>query len=115
MNRYEFIAELKKKLQKLPFDEIKVVAIALIITVLSVLLSFFITGIALFAGGLASVVAGFLVILQSAPSTLFYIGIGLMCLGIGAAIIIATAYLSKNCIRWLTKKIASFVLRREQK
>jgi len=193
MSRHEFIAELKKKLRKLPFDEIKeavdyyegyfddagveneqavieelgspsavasqiiatfavkeadteksgkkswrtvwlvilalfaspvavpiaaslgVVAIALIITVFSVFLSFFITGIALFASGLASVVAGFLVIFQSIPTTLFYVGVGLVCLGFGASIIIATVSLSKKCFSWLIKKIGSFVLRRKQK
>jgi len=193
MSRHEFIAELKKKLRKLPFDEVKeavdyyegyfddageeneqavleelgspsavashiianfavkeadteesgkknwrsvwlvilalfaspiavpivlslgVVAIVLVITVLSVLLSFFIAGIAFVASGLASVVAGFLVIFQSVPSTLFYVGAGLMCLGIGAAIVIATANLSKKCFRWLTKRIGNFVLRRRQK
>jgi len=193
MSRHEFIAELKKKLRKLPFDEIKeavdyyegyfddagveneqavieelgspsavasqiiatfavkeadteksgkkswrtvglvilalfaspvavpiaaslgVVAIALIITVFSVFLSFFITGIALFASGLASVVAGFLVIFQSIPTTLFYVGVGLVCLGFGASIIIATVSLSKKFFSWLIRKIGSFVLRRKQK
>ena len=193
MNRQEFIADLKKKLRKLPFDEIKeavdyyegyfddagveneqavieelgspsavasqiiatfavkeadteksgkknwrtvwlvilalfaspiavpiavslgAVAIALLITVFSVLLSFFVTGIALVIAGLASIVAGFLVIFQSVPTTLFYVGAGLICLGIGAAIVIATLNLSKICFRWLTKKIGGFILRRKQK
>jgi len=80
-----------------------------------VLLSFFVTGIALVIAGVASIVAGFLVIFQSVPTTLFYVGAGLMCFGIGAAIVIATVKLSKICFRWLTKKIGGFVLRRKQK
>jgi uncharacterized membrane protein len=193
MNRHEFIAELKKKLRKLPFDEIKeavdyyeqyfddagdeneqavleelgspsrvasqitatfavnkadteksgkkglhlvwfvilalfaapiavpialsagVVAISLIMTLLSVLLSFFIAGAAFALGGLASAIAGFLVIYQSVPTALFFFFFGLVSLGIGAAIVIATTKLSKRCFRWLTKKIGNFVLRRKEK
>jgi len=191
MNRNEFIKELKKKLRKLPFDEIKeavdyyegyfndagedneqavlaelgspaavashiiaafaikesetegsgkkkwrvawlvilsifaspiaiplalsagVVAIVLIVTLSAVLISFFAAGAAMFVSGIACVVAGFLVIFQSVPTTLFYLGAGLMLLGIGAAATIATTKLSKICFNWLTKKVGSFILRRK--
>ena len=192
MNRHEFLDELKRKLRKLPFDEIKeavdyyegyfddageeneqtvlaelgapsavasqiiaafavkeadaekpgkkswrtvwlvvlalfaspiavplalaagAVVVALIITILAVVLSFFATGVAVFAGGIASFVAGFLVIFQSVPTTLLYSGAGLMLLGIGAAIVIGTAALSRKCFRWLTKKVGGFILRRKE-
>jgi len=193
MNRYEFIGELKKKLKKLPYDEIKeavdyyegyfndageeneqvvlaelgspsavasqiianfavkeadteksgkknwrtmwlvilalfaspiaipialsagIIALSFIIVILSVLFSFFITGISLFFGGIACIIAGFIVIFQSVPTTLFYVGSGMILLGIGAAIAIGTAILSRKCFRLFTKKIGGFILRRKQK
>jgi len=192
MNRNEFIGELKKKLRKLPFDEIKeavdyyegyfddageeneqtvlaelgspaavasqiiaafaikeaeadgsgkkkwrvawlvilsifaspiaiplalsagVVAIALVISLSAVIISFFAAGIAMFFSGIACIVAGFWVILQSFPTTLFYLGAGLVLLGIGAAATIATAKLSKICFNRLTKKVGGFILRRKK-
>jgi len=78
-----------------------------------VIISFFAAGIALFFSGIACVIAGFWVILQSFPTTLFYLGSGLVLLGIGAAAIIATAKLSKICFNWLTKKVGGFILRRK--
>jgi len=91
------------------------VAVALIITLASVLFSFFATGFALFIGGIASIVAGLLVIFQSFPTTLFYVGAGLLLTGIGAAIVIGTMALSRKCFSLLTKMIGGFILRRKTK
>jgi len=193
MNRIEFIEELKKKLRKLPYDEIKeavdyyegyfddagveneqavltelgspsavasqiiaafavkeadaegsskkswrtswlvilalfaspiavpialsvgLVALALIITLSAVLVSFFAVAIAGGVGGLACVIAGLFISLQSIPTTLLYVGVGLMLAGIGAAVFISTMKLSKMCFSWLTKKIGGFILRRKEK
>jgi len=92
-----------------------IVVLSLIIVLLAILFSFFISGIALFFGGAASIVAGFLVIFQSVPTTLFYLGAGLIFMGVGAAITIGTAILSQICFRLLTKKIGGFILRRKSK
>jgi len=192
MNRSEFISELKRRLRKLPFDEIKeavdyyegyfddagaeneqtvleelgspaavasqiianyavkevdskestgkknwrtvwlvilalfaspiaipialsvgLIALSLVITLSAVLFSFFAAGAGLVIGGVASVVAGFIVVFQSVPTTLLYVGVGLMTLGIGAAIFIATIKLSKICFAWLSKLIGGFILRRK--
>jgi len=191
MDRYEFVNELKKKLRKLPFDEIKeavdyyegyfndagadneqavleelgspasvasqiianyavkeadteepgkkpwritwlvilaifaspiavplalsagIIALSVIIVLSAVLFSFFAAGFAVFISGIACIVAGFLVIFQSIPTTLFYLGLGLLLSGIGAAIFIGTIALSKICFRWLTKLVGSFILRRK--
>ena len=193
MNRIEFIEELKKRLRKLPYDEIKeavdyyegyfddagveneqavltelgspsavasqiiaefavkevdaegsgkknwrtswlvilalfaspiavplaiavgVVAIALIITLSAVVFAFFTSGVAIFIAGIACIVAGVLVVFQSFPTTLLYVGVGLMLSGFGTAMFIATLKLSKICFSWLTKKIGGFILRRKTK
>jgi len=91
------------------------VALSLVITFSAVLFSFFAAGIAVFAGGVACIIAGLLVMFQSVSTTLFYSGAGLMLLGIGAAIVIATTKLSQICFRWLTKVVSSFILRRKAK
>ena len=91
------------------------VAVALIITLASVLFSFFAAGFALVIGGIASIAAGLLVIFQSFPTTLFYAGVGLLLVGIGAAIVIGTIALSRKCFSWLTKMIGGFILRRKTK
>ena len=92
-----------------------VIALAMIITLSAVFFSFFAAGIAVFVGGLACVITGFLVMFQSVSTTLLYSGAGLVLLGIGAAMIIATAKLSRKCFSWLTKKAGSFILRRKAK
>ena len=91
------------------------VALSLIIALSAVIFSFFATGAAIFVSGLACIIVGMLVIFQSVPTTLFVAGIGLMLLGIGAAIFISTLKLSKKCFKWLTKMIGSFILRRKVK
>jgi len=92
-----------------------VIALSLLITLSAILFSFFTTGAALVLGGIAGVVAGFMVIFQSFTTTLLFVGVGLMLMGIGAAIVIGTTVLSKKCFGWLTKKIGGFILRRKAK
>jgi len=89
------------------------VALALIISLSAVLLSFIASGVAIVVAGLASVIAGILVIAQSFPTTLLCLGVGLLLLGVGAAIAMATTLLSKKCYGWLTKRIGGFILRRK--
>ena len=91
------------------------VALALVISLLAVIISFFAAGVSIVAGGLASAAAGVFVIFQSVPTTLLYFGVGLILLGIGAAIVIATIALSKKCFNWLTKLVGGFILRRKAK
>ena len=191
MSRYEFIEELKRRLRKLPYDEIKeaveyyegyfddageeneqavldelgspsavasqiianyavkeadteqpvnknwrttwlvilalfaapvalplalsaaAVALSLIIALSAVIFSFFAAGAAVFAGGIVCVIAGFLVIFQSFPTTMLYAGAGLLLLGLGAAIVLGTIALSKKSFGWISKKVGGFILRRK--
>ena len=92
-----------------------VLALSVIIVISAVILSFFVTGIAVFAGGLACFIAGLLVITQDVFTTMLYSGVGLMLLGSGAAIFIATLKLSRICFNWMTKKVGGFILRRKAK
>jgi len=89
------------------------VALSLIIALSAVVFSFFAAGAAVFFSGLACVIVGMLVVFQSVPTTLFVVGVGLILLGIGAAIFIATVKLSKKCFKWLTKVIGGFILKRK--
>jgi len=91
------------------------VALSLVIALSAVVFSFFAAGAAVFISGLACIIVGFLVVIQSVPTALFVAGAGLMLLGIGAAILIATAKLSRICFRWLSKIIGGFILRRKKR
>jgi len=92
-----------------------VIALSLVIVLSAVLLSFFASGTAMFVGGLAGVVAGLLVVFQDVPTSLLYSGVGMMLLGIGTAVVIATAKLSRMCFNGLTKLVGGFILRRKAK
>ena len=91
------------------------VVLALVISLLAVIISFFAAGVSIVAGGLASAAAGVFVIFQSVPTTMLYFGVGLILLGIGAAIVTATITLSKKCFNGLTKLVGGFILRRKAK
>jgi len=90
------------------------VALSLIIALSAVVFSFLAAGAAVFISGLACLVVGLLVIFQSVPTTLFLIGVGMVCMGIGAAIFISSLKLSKKCFKWLTKIIGGFILKRKK-
>ena len=186
VNRHEFIKDLKKRLERLPFDEVKeavdyyeryfddageeneqtvleglgspsevaaqiiadfavkenpvkrglssawivilavfaspialplalvvvVIALTIVIIMLSVLLSVGATGLGLFLGGIMSAVSGLLVITQSVPTALLYLGVGLVFCGVGTAAIVFTGFLSQKCFGWLTKRVGNFIISR---
>lgn len=91
------------------------VALALIISLSAVILSFFVAGAGLSAGGAASVILSAAVITQSVPTTLFYLGIGLLTAGLGIAVITATAALSKTCFNGIAKFIGKYIVGRNKK
>ena len=92
-----------------------VIAIALVIVMLSVIFSISVAGISSVLGGIVSLVTGVSVILQSFPTAMFFLGLGLIASGIGLAIIAGTAQLAKICFPVLAKKIGEFILRRNRK
>ena len=91
------------------------VALSLVVALSAVIFSFFAAGFGVTVGGIASVLAGLLVVFQSIPTTLLFLGMGLILLGIGTAIGIGTVALSKKCFNWLTKSVGGFILRRKAK
>ena len=92
-----------------------IVALAIIIVLSAVVFAFFASGVSLVVGGVMYIITGILVIAQSPSTTLFILGVGLIALGAGAAIIMGTAALSKICFNWLTKKVGSFIIGRNAK
>jgi len=89
------------------------VALSLVVALSAVIFSFFAAGFGVTVGGIASVLAGLLVVFQSIPTTLLFLGMGLILLGIGTAIGIGTVALSKKCFNWLSKSVGGFILRRK--
>jgi uncharacterized membrane protein len=55
------------------------------------------------AGGVASVVAGCLVMLQSFPTMVFYVGAGLFCAGAGTALFLLVIWLGKHGFSGISK------------
>jgi len=91
------------------------VALAFIIAISALIFSFFAAGVALIAGGLVSIVACVMVVVQSPPTTVFLLGVGLATAGAGTAVVTATVALARKCFGWLTKQVGSFILRGKTK
>ena len=69
--------------------------------------------VGLLAGGAASVIMGFGVTLQSIPSMIFFVGLGLFGVGAGAALMMFVIWLSKTGIRWIAKLFSKVLPRRK--
>jgi len=91
------------------------VALSLVIVLLSVLLSVGASGLAVLVAGAAGLIVSIPLLFYSAGNALFYGGAGLFCLGFGAALLIATVYISKKCFNWLAGWLGKFLLRRGAK
>ncbi len=90
------------------------VIIALVIALLCMMFAFFVTGIALAVSGLGVAVLSFS-LLYSMPSMLVALGGGLLLLGFGGAILLASYLLAKVCVRGIAKLSGKFLLRRTAK
>jgi len=86
-----------------------VILLAVIIALFSVLISFAATAVGLALSGLAVAVAAFTQLPGDPSTTLFFIGTGLLCAGIGVAIGVGTFQLSRLCVKGLVKLTAKIV------
>jgi len=85
-----------------------VIPFVLFISLLSVIFSFGVTGVALIAGGLASLVAFPFVVLQDFGTALFFGGTGLVCIGLGIWFVNLTRILMRGfplIARFVAQKI----------
>ena len=92
-----------------------VLAFALVIVILSVIAAIGITGIGSVFGGITSVITSIFIVLQSFPTSLFFLGLGLIASGVGLAVVLGTVQLSKICFPALAKSMGKFILRRNKK
>lgn len=73
------------------------------------------TGVGAVLGGIMYLVAGILLLVKDFPAAVLMLGFALIMAGIGAALIIATAAVSKKCFGWLARLVGRFILRRNGK
>ena len=92
-----------------------VLAFTLVIVLASVIFSFGATGVGLVLGGIVCIVSSILIISQSIPTAIFFIGAGLTVSGLGAAIIIGTIKLSRISFNAIARNMGRFILRRNRK
>ena len=91
-----------------------VVILALIISLSAVVLSFYAAGACLLIGGAATVIISFVIIAQSIPTAIFYLGVGLIFSGLGGLVIIGSTKLTKKCFNWLARLTGKFILGRKK-
>ncbi len=87
----------------------------LLMMVLAVVFSFGITGVALLAAGLATVLLSVPIFFQSLSSAIFYLGTGLVSFGLGIPVLWGTVALAKRCFSWLSRTVGNFIKRRAAK
>jgi uncharacterized membrane protein len=86
-------------------------AIALLFATLAVIVSLLLSGVAILASGVTGSVLSFIFIFESLATTLFFVGIGLICGCAGFALIHFSLWLAKKCAAGLPKLFGK-VLRR---
>lgn len=94
---------------------VSIVAVAVIIVIFAVYLAVGIAGLALFANGLVSIIAGVWAMTISVSTGLFYLGYGMIGTSVGAAVAIGVTRLTQATIRGFKKLLARFLIRRGSK
>jgi len=94
---------------------VAVLALILVVVMGSIILSIGMTGAGLVLSGIAGIIVSVPILAQSIPTAILYFGVGLICSGIGLALIIWTVQLSKKSFNALAKKMGEFILRRNKK
>ena len=91
------------------------VVVSIVASLLAVFISLFAAGAALVAGGVFSVISAIFVIAQSPPTFIFFTGVGLTSIAVGAALLLITIYLSKICFGWIANMVSKLVVGRKSK
>lgn len=91
------------------------VVIALIVVVLLLVLSLFVTAASIFLTGAACLVSGIVLLFSVATTGIFYIGCGLMGLGIGYILIVGIYGFSKGLFGWIARSINKIRVKMQKK
>ncbi|MDR0915975.1 MAG: DUF1700 domain-containing protein [Oscillospiraceae bacterium] len=91
---------------------IAAVAFAVVISLVAVFVSLGVSAVALAASGVACIVVGLWVVLQSPAVTLFVVGGGMVALGIGLLLAKAVVITSRTSFRVVARIVGKFVIRR---
>ncbi len=87
----------------------------LLVMVLAVVFSFGVTGVALLIAGFLTALISIPLFLQSLSSAIFYLGTGLLSIGLGIPVLWWTVALAKRCFSWLSRTVGNFIKRRAAK
>lgn len=85
------------------------VMFALIVAIASVIIGLGACAVGLAAGGLCSVIMGLFVTFQSFPTMIFYVGAGLVCIGVGIALSLLVIWLSKTGFHGVAKQFSKLL------
>jgi uncharacterized membrane protein len=91
------------------------VIISLVVALLAVFVSLFAAGAATAAVGFLTLIASVFVIVQSPATFLFFLGLGLVSIATGVALILVTAFICKVCFGWIASGVSRLVLGRGKK
>lgn len=92
-----------------------ILCFVVVIVILSLLLALLLTAASTVVVGPMSIIAGFMTITKSIPVFLTCVGMGLLSMGIGAALTYAGYVLCRKFMSWMLKKIARMIRRGEKK
>jgi len=93
------------------------IAFAIVMVIFALVLclfAFIITGVALGLSGIVIFLMSMTFIMRDFPTAIFFIGCGLVCLGIGIILTILFVILSRKCFGWLANKLSNFLKRRNK-
>jgi len=92
-----------------------IVALALIVSLLSVFFAFGVSGVACVLSGIAGIFGGVYALFLDPSAGIFYIGFGLLSVALGGALSLGVVKFAKVTFLWLQKALGKFLIRRGTK